>query len=73
MEKKEEDAEAGVQMQSQEDPSSMQVALTNQAQEVAVAEGTDANAEVEHFDEILAVQHWALQTPEWKLLNVLLE
>ena len=52
----------------------MQVALTNQEQEPAT-EGTVAvaEAEVEHFDEILAVQYWAMQSPDWKLLNVLLE
>lgn len=53
----------------------MQVALTNQDQEVAATEDDDAaaEAEVEHFDEILAVQHWAMQSPDWKLLNVLVE
>lgn len=30
-------------------------------------------AELEQFDEILAVQHWAMQTTDWKLLNVLIE
>ena len=72
VEKKEEKGSEGLQMQSQDDPASMQVALTNQDQEPAT-EGTIAEAEVEHFDEILAVQHWAMQSPDWKLLNVLLE
>jgi len=72
VEKKE---DTGIQMQSQEEkPEEMQVALLNDDQNAA-AEGTiaEAEAEPEQFDEILAVQHWAMQTPDWKLLNVLIE
>lgn len=74
VEKKE---DAGIQMQSQEEkPEEMQVALLDDDKNAA-AEGTvavtEAEAEPEQFDEILAVQHWAMQTPDWKLLNVLIE
>lgn len=69
VEKKE---DAGIQMQSQEEkPEEMQVAVLDDDKNAA-AEGT-AEAEPEQFDEILAVQHWAMQTPDWKLLNVLIE
>lgn len=67
VEKKEEGA---VKMQSQDEQTNeMQVALLNGDQQ----EDAEADEEPEQFDEILAVQHWAMQTTEWKLLNVLIE
>lgn len=62
-------------MQSQEeDPSEMQVALRD-GDKKDDAEGVVAEIqpELEKFDEILAVQHWAMQTTGWKVLNVLIE
>lgn len=57
-------------MQSQEEePSETQVALINDDQK----DDAEAQPELEQFDEILAVQHWAMQTTAWKVLNVLIE
>ena len=55
----------------------MQVAVVNggEATVEEIEDGAVAGIEPEEeqFDEILAVQHWAMQTADWKLLNVLIE
>lgn len=68
------EAESNAEGDKKED---MQVAVVNggedAAQEIEENAVAEIEPEAEQFDEILAVQHWAMQTTDWKLLNVLIE
>ena len=54
--------------QKEEDPKNMQLVATEDEGKIVEME-----PEIHEVDKLLAVKNWAMQSPDWKLFNVLCE